>query len=150
MVTKHRSMARVVIIFCIAAITAFAGIAQADDGEWGGGRHHFKKVSEQLGLTDAQKAQAQAIFQANRAVMKPIFTSLRTERKILQALIHADKIDETAIRNETVKIALIQADLNVNRATVGAQFRAILTPEQVATLKTLPHKGDGRRIPSQQ
>jgi len=100
----------------------------------------MKKIEKKLGLTDAQKTQAKAIFQGNRDVVKPIFTTLHTEKNNLQALIHADTVDEAAIRAETVKIAGIQADLNVNRAKVGAQFRAILTPAQQATLKTLHTK----------
>jgi Spy/CpxP family protein refolding chaperone len=128
----------------IAAITAFAGIAQADPGGCGcekGGkhqRHDFKKMADKLGLTDAQKAQSRAIFDGNKDVVKPIFTSLRAEQQNLQSLVHADTIDEAAIRAETAKIAGIEADLNVNRAKVEAQFRAILTPAQLATLKTLP------------
>ena len=97
-------------------------------------------MAQKLGLTDAQKAQAKAIFQGNREVVKPMFTTLHAEQKNLQALIHADTIDEAAIRAETVKISGIQADLNVNRAKVEAQFRAILTPSQLAILKTLPKK----------
>ena len=93
----------------------------------------FKK----LGLTDAQKAQAKAIFKTDRTDVKSIFASLNRERKNLQALIHADTIDEAAIRAETLKIASIEADLHVNRAKMGVQFRAILTPEQLVTLKSL-------------
>ena len=141
MVQKRSRMAKVVVMVCLTALTAFAGIAQAN-GDFGGGRHHFKKISEKLALTDAQKTQAKAIFQANRTVVKPLFESLRTEHKALQALIHADAVDEAAIRAESAKIALIQADLNVNRATAGVQFRAILTPAQLAILKTLPHRGE--------
>ena len=103
-------------------------------------RTKMKKIEKKLGLTDAQKTQAKAIFQGNRDVVKPIFTTLHTEKNNLQALIHADTVDEAAIRAETAKIAGIQADLNVNRAKVGAQFRAILTPAQQAILKTVDHK----------
>ena len=56
-------------------------------------------------------------------------------------VIHADTIDVAAIRAETSKISGIQADLNVNRANVVAKFRAILTPAQLAILKTM-HKKD--------
>ncbi len=143
---RRTSMAKIVVLFCIAAVTAFASIASADDGGCGGEhfgkqRHHdFKKIGKKLGLTDAQKAQAKAIFQGNRDAVKPIIASLQTERKNLQSLIHADTIDEAAIRAETAKISGIQADLNVNRAKVGAQFRAILTPSQLEALKTLRQK----------
>jgi len=137
-------MGKVLVVFSIAAITAFASIAQAHEGEGGcgGGRGHRHPgfIFKKLGLTDAQKAQAKAIFKADRAVVKPIFASLRTEGENLQALIHADTIDEAAIRAETAKIAGIQADLNVNSAKIGVQFRAILTPEQLATLKALKQK----------
>jgi protein CpxP len=146
MLEKRKNTAKIVVMFCIAALTAFAGIAQADDGGWGGEhcgkhqRHNFKEFSKKLALTDAQKAQAKAIFEGNKNVVKPIITALRTEREKLQALIHADTFDETAIRAESAKIAGILADRNVNRAKVGAQFRAILTPSQLATLKTLHQK----------
>jgi Spy/CpxP family protein refolding chaperone len=152
MLNKGKSMATIVVMFCIAAVTACAGIAQANDGGWGGEhcgkhqRHNFDKFATKLGLTDAQKTQAKAIHQANKDVVKPMVTSLRAERKNLQALIHADTVNEAAIRAETAKIAGIQADLNVNRAKIGAQFRAILTPPQLAILKTLHkkcHKEDG-------
>ena len=151
MLKNRKSMVKIVVVFCIAALTAFASIAQADGGGCGceqGGKHpqhNFKKIAKKLGLTDAQKAQAKAIFQANKDVVKPIFTSLHVEQKNLQTLLHADTIDEAAIRAETAKIAGIQADLNVNRAKVGAQFRAILTPAQLATLKTLHQKGQHKR-----
>jgi protein CpxP len=130
-------------MFCVVVLTACAGIAQADTGGWDGGhcgkhpRHNWAKLAKKLGLTDAQKAQAKAIFQANKPVVKPILESLRAERKNLHALMQADTIDEAAIRAETAKIAGIQADLNVNKAKAGAQFRAILTPAQLTTLKTL-------------
>lgn len=153
---NRKSMAVIVVMFCIGMLTAFASIAQAHEGGWGdehcgcdshhrlhGGKHqhhNFKKFAEKLGLTDAQKAQAKAIFQGNKDVVKPIFASLRAERENLKTLIHADKIDEAAIRSETAKIAGIRADLIINKAKVRAKFKAILTPAQLAILKTLHQK----------
>ena len=146
MLRKRNRMVKIVVVFCIAAITACAGIAQADGGGWDGEHcgkelhHNFREFAKKLGLTDAQKAQAKAIFQGNKDVVKPMITNLRAERKNLRALIHADTIDEAAIRAETAKVAGFQADLNVNRAKTGAQFRAILTPAQLAILKTRHQK----------
>ncbi len=143
---KRNSMIKIGIVVGIAAIMASAGIVQANPGGWGGEpcskheRNHDREFGRKLGLTDAQKAQAKAIFQGNRDLVKPLFTSLRTEEKNLQGLIHADTLDEAAIRAETAKVAGIQADLNVNRAKVEAQFRAILTPAQVVLLKAMPEK----------
>ena len=144
---SRNSMVKIVVLFCIATLTAFASIAQSNDGEWSGEhfgkneQHNFNKIAKKLGLTDAQKAKAKAIFQESKEVVKPIATSLRSEQINLRALIHADTIDVPAIRAETAKISGIQADLNVHRANVVAKFRAILTPTQLAILKTIHKKG---------
>ncbi len=162
---EHRnSFTGIVVALSMAVIIAFAGIALAggDEGCGGpggpgehggpGGHPNFKMIAKKLGLTDAQKTKAKAIFQGNKDVMKPIYSALRTERDTLQTLIHADTVDEAAIRSETAKIAGIEADLNVNRAKMGVQFRAILTPEQLTTLKALqkekPHRG-GKHTPEE-
>lgn len=154
MFRKRKSMAIIVAMFCITALTAFISIAQADSTAGGGEhcgnhRHHnFKKMAKKLGLTDAQKTQAKAIFEGNKEAMKTTFASMHTERANLQALIRTDTIDEAAIRAETAKIAGIQSDINVNRAKMGAQFRAILTPAQLTILQTLHqnnHKKDNAK-----
>ena len=146
LVKQVMNRAKLMALVCIVLVTAGAGSALAYQG-WGGGhcsKHHhsFKRMEKKLGLSDAQKAQVKELFKGNREGIKPIVTTLRTEQKNLQALLHSDTIDEAAIRAETAKIAGIQADLNVNRAKVGAQFRAILTPAQLETLKTMRHKRD--------
>ena len=153
-----------VVALSMTVMIALTGIALAGGGEGcfgpgGPGEHggpgvhpNFKMMAKKLGLTDAQKTKAEAIFQGNKDVMKPIFDSLRTERETLQTLLHSDTVDEAAIRSETAKIAGIEADLNVNRAKMGVQFRAILTPEQLTTLKTIqkekPHRG-GKHTPEE-
>ena len=157
-----KSITGIVVALSMTVMIAFAGIALAGGGEGcggpggpgggPGGHPHFKMIAKKLGLTDAQKTNAKSIFQGNKDVMKPVFDSLRTERDALQTLLHADTVDEVAIRSQTAKIAGIEADLNVNRAKMGAQFRAILTPEQLTTLKAIqkekPHMG-GKHIPEE-
>jgi len=93
-----------------------------------------------LGLTDAQKTQAKAIFKADREAVKPQFEKLRAEKKNLISLIHADAIDEAAVRAETAKIAGIRADIIIARSKAFAKFRAILTPEQLEILKNHLHQ----------
>ena len=146
----YKIMTRVLVMFSVAALTSFSNIALANEGGWSGGhcckhqewggehyQHHFQKLVEKLGLTDAQQAQAKAIFEANKSVVTPLKESLNAEKKNLHELMHSGKFDEAAIRAESAKVAAIYADLNVNKAKVCAQFRAILTPAQVVTLKAL-------------
>lgn len=165
MIKKSRNMAKFVALCSIAAVTSFAGIAQAHE-HGGQGRHGdcgceqsgenyhhdfdkmhhhgFMMMDKKLGLTDAQKAKAKAIFQASKETMKPIIANMRAEHKNLRALMFADKIDEAAIRAETAKIASIRADLNVNKAKTLAQFRAILTPAQLEKLKSFHKKCEAK------
>ena len=143
-------MTRALVMFGVVAFTSFSNIAMANEGgeggehyskhhEWGAEHyeHHFKKLVEKLGLTKAQQAQAKAIFEANKPIVKPLKESLCAEKKKLHELMHADKFDEAAIRAQSAKLAPIYTDLIVNKAKVSSQFRAILTPAQVATLKAL-------------
>jgi protein CpxP len=151
MLNNRKIKAGLLVLCCVAALTVITGIAQAGGGGWGYenfGDHqqqNFRKYANKLGLTDIQKAQAKAIFQGNKDILKPIITNLQAERKNLQSLIHADTVDEAAIRAQTVKLAGILADLNVNRARMGIQFRAILTPSQQAILKTLYEKNCNKK-----
>src|SRR6185369_629393 len=146
----YKILTRVLVMFSVVALTPFTNIALANEGggggehcckhhEWGAEHyeHHFKKLVEKLGLTDAQQAQAKALFEANKAIVKPWKESLHAEKKILHSVMHADKFDEAALRAQSAKLAAIYADLVVKKAKVCSQFRAILTPAQAATLKAL-------------
>lgn len=161
---NRRSFTGIVVALSITVMIAIAGIALAGGGEGcggpggpgehggPGGQPNFKMMAKKLDLTDTQKTKAKAIFQGNKEVMKPIFDALRTERDTLQTLLHADTVDEVAIRAATAKISGIEADLNVNRAKMGVQFRALLTPEQLTALKAMqkekPHRG-GKHSPEE-
>jgi Spy/CpxP family protein refolding chaperone len=161
---NRRNFTGIVVALSITVLITIAGIALAGGGEGcggpggpsehggSGGHPNFKMMAKKLGLTDTQKTKAKAIFQGNKEVMKPIFDTLWTERDTLRTLLHADTVDEVAIRSETAKIAGIEADLNVNRAKMGVQFRALLTPEQLTTLNAMqkekPHRG-GKHSPEE-
>jgi Spy/CpxP family protein refolding chaperone len=102
---NRRSFTGIVVALSITVMIAIAGIALAGGGEGcggPGGHPNFKMMAKKLGLTDAQKSKTKAIFQGNKEVMKPIFDTLRTERDTLQTLLHADTVDEVAIRLEGV------------------------------------------------
>lgn len=137
------------VMLGIGALMPFAGMALANEGgrggecgykhEWGAEHFekHFNKLVEKLGLTDAQQVKAKAIFEANKPLVKELKEKLYAEKKTLHEVMHADKFDEAAIRAESAKVAAIYADLNVNKAKVCADFRAILTPDQAKILKAL-------------
>jgi len=144
-----RTLVMSVVMLGIGALMPFADMALANEGsrggeygykhEWGAEHFekHFKKLVKKLGLTEAQQAQAKAIFEANKPLVKPLKEKLYAEKKALHEVMHGDKYDEAAIRAQSAKVAAVYADLNVNKAKVCADFRAILTPAQATTLKAL-------------
>ena len=101
-------------------------------------------MARQLGLTDQQKTQAKALFQANRAQNQPLFATLIAAKQQLRALVQSGSADESAIRAQSAKVAAAQADLAVKRAQASKQFLALLTPDQVTKLRALQAKREMR------
>ena len=128
--------------------TATPAPAQTDGGHQNGcqkGKHHrghrlFARLAKKLALTDAQKTQAKAVFKSNRALAKPTFVGLMTEKHLLRGLIQSGSADEAAIRAESAKVASLEADLAVQRANGAKQFLALLTPDQQTKLKAMQAK----------
>jgi protein CpxP len=106
------------------------------------GHRFFKKMAKELGLTDQQKTQAKALFEAGRAQNRPLFTALMTEKHQLRNLVHSGSADEAAIRAQSAKVAAAEADLAVKRAQGAKQFLALLTPDQVTKLRVLQAERD--------
>ena len=103
---------------------------------------HFKKLAKELQLTAQQKQQIKDLFAKNKPQVEPLIKQLVIERRALRNLIQADTIDEAAIREQSAKVAAIQADLAVHRAHAAKEFRAILTPDQIAKAKELQAQRD--------
>lgn len=151
-----RQMKRLVLFACITATTvlgsqsAFAGYGAGEGGRMGGCEQQkhkghggmFRKMARELGLTDAQKQQVRALFEAERQKNAPLFKALGNERRALRDLVHSGSADEGAIRAQSGKVAALQSDLAVARAAVAKQLLAQLTPEQAAKFKDLK-KGRG-------
>ena len=135
----------------IASAAAFGShLAQADEGrefchqnaEQRHDGHHFmhqrfEKMAAKLGLSEQQKVKMKEIFKQNREQTKPVFDRLITEKRNLKTLVHAEKTDESAIRAQATKLAVVEGDLAIQRAHMAKQIRAILTPEQIEKFKVI-------------
>lgn len=146
-----RQMKRLVLFACITATTvlgsqsAFAAPGAGGAGRMGGceqqkHRGHggmFRRMARELGLSDAQKQQVRALFDAERQKNAPVFDALGKERRALRDLVHSGSADEGAIRAQSAKVAALQADLAVARTAVAKQVLALLTPEQATKFKGL-------------
>jgi Spy/CpxP family protein refolding chaperone len=101
----------------------------------------FDVMATRLGLTDAQKTQAQSIFANQHQLAKPVFQQLRQERQAVRAAAQAGKSDQ-----EIQQLAAAEgpqlAQLAALRASAHAKFMAILTPaqqQQLASMRQARH-----------
>ncbi len=136
-------------ITAIAAVVTTIGLAPLSASAFGGvcppptGRN-FNKMGTDLGLSDKQKQDIREICTKSRAQNEPLIKQMATERRALRTLIHADSVDEAAIRAQSGKVAAIMANLAVQHAQTGRQVRALMTPEQAQKFKEIQAKRDSR------
>lgn len=146
-------------VAALLTATASAGWALADGmggppsggPRWaheGGPGRRWAELSSVLNLTDNQKAQVKALFEAQRPAMKPLIDNLRTARATLRAAVHSSPFDASAVRTAAQNVGLAQAEITVARASLRSQITALLTPDQqslLQKLRPLMHEGGPRR-----
>lgn len=105
---------------------------------------HFRKMAAELGLSAEQNRAIKDIFKRNRPLAAPLMKQLAIERRALRALVHAETVDEAAIRAQSAKVAAVEADLAVRRAHGAQEVRKVLTPDQIQKFKALQEKRDSK------
>lgn len=114
-------------------------------GPTGGPLMGIRRGLAQLGLTDQQKTQIQAVFAGHKADFQGFAARMKTARQALDGAIWAGT-DEATIRAKSADVAAVQADLAVLRAAVHAQVFAVLTPDQQAKATALRQQAQQRRM----
>ena len=122
----------------------FAYLAHANPREYGPARGRFLERLAQLGVTDEQKTQVKDILRNHQPTAEPLLKQFVAERRALRDLVHAETVDEKAIRAQAAKVASVGADLAVERAHVAHEIRGVLTPEQIDKLKQMKVDADTR------
>ncbi|MEP7337659.1 MAG: Spy/CpxP family protein refolding chaperone [Acidobacteriota bacterium] len=130
-----------IITATLMLISVFAIAAVAKQGPG----HHGPRGGHELGLTDAQKEQAKAIHEAERAKVEPYLKQLEEARTALKEATAKGQFDETKVRAIAATQSAAQIELAVSRARTEAAIYKILTPEQQAKVEQLHahHKPEG-------
>jgi len=128
---------RLIIVTAAAALGVGGLIAAATEtGHMGRHGRFGARMAAELGLTDAQKAQAKTIFQSARQSSMPVRQQLRVERQAVQAAIQAGKSDA-----EIQQLAQAEGpqltQMAAIRASTFAKFYATLTPDQQQKLQAV-------------
>jgi Spy/CpxP family protein refolding chaperone len=126
--------ALVALVVSPAAAQGFGhGHGHGTHGEWHSegqdGRMHGR-IFAQLDLTEDQKTRVHELMGEHRSAVEPLRQQLRESHQQVAQLVHAEAIDEAAIRAAVIDSAQLDADMAVERARLVQQIRSILTPEQ--------------------
>lgn len=107
-----------------------------------GGRINF--LAGALSLTDTQKEQAKAIFDAAAQASETLHGEMATARANLNSAVKANAA-ETQIDTLAAAIGTIESRLIAIHAKAQAKFYALLTAEQKSKFDALgEHRGPGR------
>jgi periplasmic protein CpxP/Spy len=106
-------------------------------------QRHMARISRELNLTDAQKAQARTIFGQARETAKPVRDQLRQNREALRAAVKAGQSAE--IDQLSAARGNLMGKMLAIHSEAAAKFYQTLTPEQRAKADQL-HQQFRQRI----
>ena len=149
---KKKILAIASVAVLVVAATVLA-LAQGHMGGGGGERMRgpnpeqmIEHMSQVLGLTDAQKTQAKAIFEAQRPIEEERHTKLEAIHKQIEDATANGQFDEAVVRPLANQEAQLKADEMVDHMRLHSKLFSLLTAEQKtkATEMMKQHGGPGR------
>jgi len=125
----------------MALLTALPAVSQGFRGGAGGG-NRLDYLAGYLSLTDSQKTQAQAIFDAASTANETARGHLTAAQDALKAAIKANKT-EAELDQLAAAVGAVQGRMAGNSAKASAKFYALLTAEQKAKYDAMGARGGG-------
>jgi protein CpxP len=105
-----------------------------------GGPDRKERLFDKLDLSQKQREQAEAVFAEQKEAVREIHERLGAARGEMFEKVHADTLDERAVREVAARIAADEAELALSRARGWQKLRGILTPDQQAMARELFEK----------
>lgn len=112
-------------------------------GDLGPGRL-LEHVADRLDLSDAQRAQVRAILKGRASEIEAQMQAGAEVRRALHDAVHADPVDEAAIRARAVEFGRVHGDGLQLLARIRAEILPTLTADQKAQLQTMHERMRGR------
>ena len=125
----------------ITAVIGFSGISHA-------GRHfpipmglghmyRLNLLSEELGLTEDQRAALKDLIKNHRHEIQPLVKAVIAKKRALQELALGEDPDPAAIRRASADLGNAIAEAAVLGSSLAQKAKSILTPEQLARLREM-------------
>lgn len=138
------TIALVAMALLTISVAAYAGeFGPRFRGEGKGG-HGMMGMWKQLELTETQKSSLKEIIRKYRSETGETRMALPEAMAELSRAIHAEALDEDAVRDAHRKISEIKEEMVVVRAKVFAEFKPQLTTEQLERIDDMIARRLGR------
>ena len=123
----------------IAALRKGEGMGMAKAAELNGypGPAHVLQLAVQLGLTERQQRDVQAIFDRMSAAAKPLGRELIAQEQALDQLFAKGEITPDRLAAATAAIAELQGRLRAVHLAAHLETRALLNADQIARYQQL-------------
>lgn len=95
-----------------------------------------------FGIPDATDEQTAAMQEMNQGLQDQA-TKVREARTALAAVVHAEKVDEAAIKSKVADLAKAEEALALARAAAFAKIRSKFNADQIEAIKTQSAAGFG-------
>lgn len=96
------------------------------------------RSARQINLTEAQRTALKDLAMENQRLHANLRWDLRECKDKLEMLLEKDTVDESAARAQLAKILDLENQLKKAHFESALKIRALLTPEQLKTLRALP------------
>jgi hypothetical protein len=128
----------------IAALRKGEGMGMAKAAELNGypGPAHVLQLAGQLGLTEIQRRDVQAIFDRMSAAAKPLGGELIAQEEALDQLFAKGEIRPDRLAAVTAAIAELEGRLRAVHLSAHLETRALVNPDQVVRYEQLRGYGD--------
>jgi Spy/CpxP family protein refolding chaperone len=145
---KKRILVIASIAVLVVAATVFA-LAQEHPGGMGekmrghGPEEMIEHLSRELNLTDAQKEQAKALFEAQRGIEEERHAKLEAIHKQIEEATANGQFDEATVRPLASQQAQLMTDEMVDHMRLHSKLFALLTTEQRAKASEMMKRHGG-------
>ena len=123
------------------AVIGFTGVSHASrifSNPMGlGHMYRLNLLSEELGLTDDQRAALKDLIRNHRGEIQPLVKAVIAKKLALEKLVLGEDPDPAAIRQAAADLGNVIAEAAVLGASLAQKGKSILTPEQLARLREM-------------
>jgi periplasmic protein CpxP/Spy len=102
------------------------------------------RLAEELGLSDEQKSQLEALRTRQRGVLEPLMQSARQAHEAFRAALETESPDATAVGQAAIAMNAAEKKVRAAHDAAFEEMKSILTPEQQKKLDETRDHGPRR------